>query len=871
MAGAEFVRVDLHVHTHRDTDPTAICDFDAYVQAAIDRDVRVIAITDHNHAQCVRAAIAAGAGKPLLVVAGVEVSTHDGHLLALFDPEKLEELDAFVAGLNLVTLGTGERRSQRSVLDLVGEIDRRGGLAIPAHVDTGDGLTAGMTPAELEELLTAPALAGLEFRSKEALETWFTNADPDPHRLAAWKARQRISELRERGLARLMSSDAHSVDNIGLDRASRLLTRSRLDDLNFDAIRNAIQLNPKARCKAEALLPVTYPRIKSAEFTGGFLDGVRVEFSDNLTCVIGGRGSGKSTALLAVRAAVGAAVTPEDDPDLLGRMPDRTTLTFVDSTGAKRTVMRDREGQPTEPATGAPVLLRLADLGQDESGRLAKGYHETPGILLEFLDGFVVKHEHDEREQELMAALAENATDLERNNVRLEQMSELETQQKRLKASLEAAQKGQIEEVAKLAQLLASEEPFVAELESEFDNSELLDTSEPVDLSSRAAEFGVDLTKGVAKDYVPGPDGLETLLVGFEAKRVEIRDEARSKIQEALQPAREKSQAWQAAHKNLRDAIEEKRKELAEKGLEIQAGAVQQIATRLQEVTKQLGALRSKREAFDKALGARDVLLERLHANREALYQRRRATLKRIADAANDASEGLRVHVHFEQGGQREPWVDWLRQTFSFRSPRVERVAARFTPAEFAKRVATDFAGLLAEKDEAGPLFQEEQFVAVRKWPILFGLQTMPLEDLPRIEVQLGGADRHSLDRLSAGQQRSVLLSLLLCAERSEPIIIDQPEDHLDARYIAASVVRHLEAAKERRQVILATHSANLTVLGDAELVIPMRVEDGKGRPFEVGAVDRPSTRDEVCAILEGGTEAYRRRGQRYGFSVRPA
>jgi predicted ATPase len=155
----------------------------------------------------------------------------------------------------------------------------------------------------------------------------------------------------------------------------------------------------------------------------------------------------------------------------------------------------------------------------------------------------------------------------------------------------------------------------------------------------------------------------------------------------------------------------------------------------------------------------------------------------------------------------------------------------------------------------------------VRTWDDLFTLETMRLDDRPRIEVQeRGNPTRKPFDLLSAGQQRSVLLSLVLCAERDEPLIIDQPEDHLDAEYIASGVVRHLEAAKERRQVIIATHSANLTVLGDAELVVPLHVEDGRGCPSDIGAVDRPATRQRVCKLLEGGVEAYRKRGERYGF-----
>jgi hypothetical protein len=50
--------------------------------------------------------------------------------------------------------------------------------------------------------------------------------------------------------------------------------------------------------------------------------------------------------------------------------------------------------------------------------------------------------------------------------------------------------------------------------------------------------------------------------------------------------------------------------------------------------------------------------------------------------------------------------------------------------------------------------------------------------------------------------------------------------------------VSHLEAAKERRQILIATHSANLTVLGDAELVVPMRVIGGHGRPYAIGGVE---------------------------------
>jgi PHP family Zn ribbon phosphoesterase len=271
--GARFVRADLHVHTHADSDVDPTPDLTAYVSAAVDSEINVLALTDHNSVRFVRAGMRAAEGKRLVVIPGIEISTRGGHLLALFAPEDIEVLEAFATGenLRLTTLSAVEKRSERALLDLVLEIDDRGGLAIPAHVDLSNGICATLRHSELVDLVSSSALAGLEFARKESLDTWFTDADQDPARLAAWQARQRDPLLRERGLARLMSSDSHIPETVGRDRGSRTLTRLRLDDPHFAAIRNAIKLNPKARCKAEAVLPAAYPRILRAAFTGGFL------------------------------------------------------------------------------------------------------------------------------------------------------------------------------------------------------------------------------------------------------------------------------------------------------------------------------------------------------------------------------------------------------------------------------------------------------------------------------------------------------------------------------------------------------------------------------------------------------------------------
>src|SRR4051794_34189168 len=72
-----------------------------YVNAAVAQGIEVLAVTDHNSVAFVRDAINAGVGQPILVLPGVEVSSRDGHLLAIFAPDALDELEGFAAATTL--------------------------------------------------------------------------------------------------------------------------------------------------------------------------------------------------------------------------------------------------------------------------------------------------------------------------------------------------------------------------------------------------------------------------------------------------------------------------------------------------------------------------------------------------------------------------------------------------------------------------------------------------------------------------------------------------------------------------------------------------------------------------------------------------
>ena len=217
-----------------------------------------------------------------------------------------------------------------------------------------------------------------------------------------------------------------------------------------------------------------------------------------------------------------------------------------------------------------------------------------------------------------------------------------------------------------------------------------------------------------------------------------------------------------------------------------------------------------------------------------------------------------RVSVAWRPEGMRGEWAEWLGRVFNLRTPRKERLATIVSPGGLAEIVWKGKPESLMAIGKPGEAFVESLTEARRiheelfTYDALFELECRELPDKPEIFVHWPGEPPgrgRPLHDLSLGQARSVLLGFVLASTDNAPLILDQPEDHLDGPFIAETVVGYLHGAKERRQVIIATHSANLTVLGDAELVIPFFARGG-----------RAETEDEVKALEADAAQAVKER-----------
>lgn len=153
--------------------------------------------------------------------------------------------------------------------------------------------------------------------------------------------------------------------------------------------------------------------------------------------------------------------------------------------------------------------------------------------------------------------------------------------------------------------------------------------------------------------------------------------------------------------------------------------------------------------------------------------------------------------------------------------------------------------------------------------------------------------DNDNIQDMSPGKKALVLLRLLISlAESSCPILIDQPEDDLDNRSIFDELIRFVKEKKVDRQIITVTHNANIVLGGDAELVIVAN-QNGKNAPnkqfrfeyrggaiedispvitegvLDAGILNGKGIQEHICEILEGEEQAFALRQHKYNFIKR--
>ncbi|HEU4733722.1 MAG TPA: AAA family ATPase [Kofleriaceae bacterium] len=623
--------------------------------------------------------------------------------------------------------------------------------------------------------------------------------------------------------------------------------------------------------------PPAHHAVASLRVTGGFLGGAVLEFADGLNCLIGGRGTGKTTALEFLRFGLGLMPDPRTHPqrhraiDALVKANlggGRLSIELVTKTGMRYTAERgaaETVQVVNEAGTAVPVSLdRDQIFGADVfSQNQIEEIASNPAAQLALLDRFVESETAAiARELELVQRqLDQMAVDLRRLDTEIEDLSarasEVPVIQERLKGVAQAGGPDAAKiNAAHAAKTARDREAQVAEQLTAATRKAASETAAAaaafrstveaqLDSTVRAGASG-DLFTALAADV----QAFERALSAAAAQVAKAASGAEAAIGRHHRTILERHAVQEAEYRKTMSELEE------EGGRASERAALQGMLAAAIAAAKQNEARATQRRGL---FGKRAELL----AQMSELRDRRFAARKRVAERLTHQLSSIRVTVTqaADSDAYRELIARALKGSAIKQNVAAERLAEVFLPVELARAVVNADQKLIAERTG----FDEERCRkiadALRDGGGAYEIESVDLDDVPCIELLDGGKYKQS-PNLSTGQRCTTILPILL-VQSERPLLIDQPEDNLDNAFIYDTIVQALRAAKGARQVIFVTHNPNIPVLGEADRVFVFESDGHHARLRRMGTVDE--CKEDIETILEGGREAFLQRKARYG------
>lgn len=879
--GARFQNVDLHIHSYgassdvKDAGMTP----DAIVDSAVRQHLSVIAITDHNSYANVKKTIDYAQDRypgQILVLPGVEITTAHGHLLAYFAPDRVSDLAKLLARLDLTgEMGAENTRTAKSMADTISEVEKVGGISIAAHIDrerTGFDTFAPGFQNWKKDIIASEGLYGLECDSLDAL-TWYSiHDDHSPAGVERTKlfAARKITATSRQHLAHVQGSDAHSMSQFERKDPAKPWTRVKLTELTFTSLRVAL-IDPTARVRASVALPRSIPRIRGIALTGGFLHDEKIHFSDNLNCLIGGRGTGKSTAIRALAYAFGL----NDDFRDYDNCPDSIAVFAEDANGTLFRYVRTRGGDIDAKAkegsqiTDVPIdSFPIEYFGQGELAKVAEDPLKRPELLQAFLDRHTNLRDLIETEEAIVGSLRENSGRLNPLETSFGQLSAKKKTLEEIEKKLKLAEDGNLREVVATQSKLAAEKTVREAIEAisqeytagwtlsniQRDFERILTTAGT--LTGDAASNGAITNIGTA---------LATANAAVKQKEVELNALLKATARDLSKYAGD----LKTSHQRLSMEIAKTIADLKARGLATDIPGLEQLLRQKTAAAKEIAAVEQRTEERRQCREQRAKLRKELADVREQMTARRKSQLKGINSNLAATITDYKIYVKYDDAGIIAGFAEFMQSKMHgtyLQDNIIETLCSRITPSRLADLILARDGTLIAQESGISEEWAAKIVDKLCYWNILFDLQALSKQPKPIISVRTKSVPPKDIPvlQLSDGQRHTILLTIAMLAESNVPLVIDQPEDELDNAFIYTSIVGTLRAIKEKRQVILVTHNANIAVLGDSELLLPMCRENDRGKVSDRGSIDRDATKKFVLNILEGGSDAFMRRKEMY-------
>lgn len=947
---AKFFRTDFHLHSPFSHDwmeaanpllkrNTALPIQDetvmAYYDTCLKAGVELAAITDHMRysfgVACAKYSRNLTTAPKVTFLPGIEltvlldiptVKDYKIHILAIFPENASHAIERIFAGQ---TFPSEDQRNGKEALkighfkELVQLIHENGGLAIAAHIYGVNGARAMYTSTA--KFILEPLE---DNQSSDYKELYARVGDEVKKVLGCFDALQVkattdpvhfVDSNGDLPLALVLGIDAHDTDRIGRLES---LTWVKMAECSFEGLSKAFMF-PDTRIRYKENLPKSKPprllglRIqgtKKSERT--YFNKLVLGFSDNLTTIIGPRGSGKSAIIDAIRYLFGYNRTLAEIDKLKEQIVERQRHTLIESRiellyetkdGALRilsatydpseeyvTKVFDTEGkelqiEDVEQCGDFPLNL----YGWNELELLG----EQPHSQRENLDKFIhdLKLLKDQRE-DIYDELEKNRIEcmlrvqkleeffLEgRGKISLLRLAEYEAEFNKLNTKEMSGKFETLDDLSVKLQWLSGLEDTAKAFK---DSAGRLDIKEKLEFQGQVISPAL---KGWMNAYLAD----ELKWGQFKDTAIEKRNELVAQAQTIAERISNKRETMLSTKRDLEQQIG------SELGTEtaITAELRNNAKARLNKAQSEYASYQETYRLFNESHDKRNDLVSKLREVNQKIFATRdkhKSTIVERIKVIQD--EQFKIDLVLKQGNDRSDLVEHLTNSSfkpdyagkQFKSQGLPLVmASKWNPLDladvFLKNMTKELSGEIKKIGDDG---SEKKQAIDQTTSVSIVNQNCPFQEIESPKITRITKDRlervfkiqevryddefyitlngKSIQHCSPGQRCSAMLPIVTLTSEA-PIVIDQPEDNLDNRLVSKAIFKILAKLKESRQIIIATHNPNIPVSGDAEQVL---VLDSEGSVKTFGSIDSDPIVQDIIDLLEGGKEAFERRRRKY-------
>lgn len=921
--GSKWYKCDLHLHT---TASECFADItvtpEQWVDRAIEQGLHCVAVTDHNTPLGIKAIQEAAKDKPLIIFPGVEITcdTSKIHLLILFDPTKgEEEVKSFLSKCDIehTHYGKQDAITQKNIID-VAQIatEKCNALVIPAHIDEFSGLY-NLSHQILETFYERTDINAVQVVHKafydndvpadfhSQLVQYYGNTKSTID-VAAWKKPVDFAKAKKLSILTFSDNPHKAGDSKhGLWGIGTRFTWIKMDELpSLEGLRQAFLL-PEHRVINDFDIQGTDPNqqpeiwFKSLKVTGTHLttkQDLEIDFNPQLNTIIGGRGSGKSSILRFIRGVFNRTVNLAAFDDLL---KEQNLFYKKADTSHKKEIIGvfNPETSVVEiEIVRKDVLYKIvASKITSASSQLIevfKWIDSSWSLVKEDVKDFLEIFEFEQYSQKQIYEIAKNPNALrERIDNAIPVLQDVfERKNKIANEFLEARTSLRTKQGA-----IGGKTKIKTDLEDINNTLKAIDKS-GITTTLKSSDYFVEDRKPI-KSFLETIDDLKSALeqvkVSFSIPPIDtqnVQDSHRAEIERLIQVASQSivqqekeldkiilevdkvkstfdlaiiNSEWQKALGSLLSEIEDKKKELSASEIEA-LSKYQQLKLVVVDKMRELEVIEAiEKEITEINIQCNKLLKDYVDVCKEITEIRSAFISEHITDA--------NIKIEIKGFRNQDDFESQLRSIISNDSSFGEDIQKLknlcFTgivenKINLCKKAILDAHYSDVPSEHIGGHFKN----ALRK---LSPSQIDNIElFMPEDEIIVkykpeGSTVFKSLSTASAGQKTAAILTFLL-SFGDIPLLLDQPEDDLDNRLVYDLVVKGLKKAKEKRQIIVVTHNANIPVNGDAEYIVSMDSTTLDIKVLHSGTVENSAIKKEICDVMEGSEKAFQMRSERY-------